>query len=335
MKALLVRTSSIGDVVHTLPALAALHRAGWEASWVVEPPSRVLLEQNPLVAQVIPAPSRKAFGLAGALGTLRALRAERYDAALDFQGLWKSAAWARLSGARRVIGWERGARREPGSAVLLRETHARSGRGHVIDKNLELLQPLGIEAVGLREFPLPFSAEAMARVDQGLRGATPDAIVVLNPGGGWASKLWPPERFGQLARELSGFGFWPLVSFGPGEEGLADRVVAASGGTARRSFPTTLLDFVEIARRARLVIAADTGPLHLACAVGTPVVALFGPTDPARNGPFAPDDVVVRKAPECAPCYSRSCARHARVMEHISLEEVRAAVERRLALARA
>jgi len=83
------------------------------------------------------------------------------------------------------------------------------------------------------------------------------------------------------------------------------------------------------------VIAADTGPLHLACAVGTPVVALFGPTDPARNGPFAPDDVVVRKAPECAPCYSRSCARHARVMEHISLEEVRAAVERRLALARA
>ena len=144
MKALLVRTSSIGDVVHTLPALAALHRAGWEASWVVEPPSRVLLEQNPLVAQVIPAPSRKAFGLAGALGTLRALRAERYDAALDFQGLWKSAAWARLSGARRVIGWERGARREPGSVVLLRETHARSGRGHVIDKNLELLQPLGI-----------------------------------------------------------------------------------------------------------------------------------------------------------------------------------------------
>jgi lipopolysaccharide heptosyltransferase I len=335
VKALFVRTSSIGDVVHTLPALAALHRAGWEAGWVVEPPSRVLLEQNPLVAQVIQAPSRKAFALAGALGALRRLRAERYDAALDFQGLWKSAAWARLSGARRVIGFDRDARREPGSAVLLGETHARSGHGHVIDKNLELLQPLGIEAVGLREFPLPFSAEAMARVDQGLRGATPDAIVVLNPGGGWASKLWPPERFGQLARELSGFGFWPLVSFGPGEEALADRVVAASGGTARRSFPTTLLDFVEIARRARLVVAADTGPLHLACAVGTPVVALFGPTDPARNGPFAPDDVVVRKVPECAPCYSRSCARHARVMEDISLDEVRAAVERRLALARA
>ena len=124
MKALCVRTSSIGDVVHTLPALAALHRAGWEAGWVVEPPSRVLLEQNPLVAQVVQAPARKAFGLAGALGALRALRAERYDVALDFQGLWKSAAWARLSGARRVVGWDRDARREPGSAVLLKETYA-------------------------------------------------------------------------------------------------------------------------------------------------------------------------------------------------------------------
>ncbi len=335
MKALLVRTSSIGDVVHTLPALAALHRGGWEAGWVVEPPSRVLLEQNPLLAQVVAAPPRRAFGWAHALGALRALRAERYDVALDFQGLWKSAAWARLSGARQVVGWERAARREPASAALLKQTHARVGHGHVIDKNLELLRPLGIEALGLREFPLPYSTEAVARVDEGLRGALPDALVVLNPGGGWASKLWPAERFGQLARELMGFGFWPLVSYGPGEEALAERVVAASGGAARRSFPTTLLDFVEIARRARLVVAADTGPLHLACAVGTPVVALFGPTDPARNGPFSPDDVVVRSTPACAPCYSRSCVRHAGVMDGISLEEVRAAVERRLALARA
>jgi heptosyltransferase I len=335
MKALCVRTSSIGDVVHTLPALAALHRAGWEAGWLVEPPARVLLDQNPLVAQVVVAPARRAFGWTRAVSALRALRAERYDAALDFQGLWKSAAWARLSGAERVVGWDRAARREPASAVLLGETHARELRGHVIDKNLELLRPLGIEALGLREFPLPFSAEAVSRVDQGLRGFATDAIVVLNPGGGWASKLWPPERYGQLARELRGLGLSALVSWGPGEEALAERVVAASGGTARRSFPTTLLDFVEIARRARLVVAADTGPLHLACAVGTPVVALFGPTDPARNGPFSPDDTVVRRTPECAPCYSRSCTRHASVMEGISLEEVRAAVERRLALARA
>jgi heptosyltransferase I len=127
LKALLVRLSSIGDVVHTLPALAALHRNGWEAGWLVEPPSRVLLEDNPLLAHVTAAPSRRAFGGGRALGALRALRAQRYDAALDFQGLWKSAAWARLSGARRVVGWERASRREPSSSLLLGERVVRSG----------------------------------------------------------------------------------------------------------------------------------------------------------------------------------------------------------------
>ena len=334
MKALLVRLSSIGDVVHTLPALAALHRHGWEADWLVEPASRVLLDGNPLLAQVVVAPSRKGFGWGKALTTVRTLRAQRYDVALDFQGLWKSAAWARLSGAPRVVGWERGSRREPASLLLIGEPVERRGGGHVIDKNLELLRPLGIEAAGLREFPLPPSAEAVARVDAGLAGVGGDGLVVLNPGGGWASKLWPAERFGELAKGLRALGLRPLVTWGPGEEGLADRVVAASAGAALRSFATTLLDFVEIARRARLVIAADTGPLHLACAVGTPVVALFGPTEPARNGPFAHADVVIRKMPACAPCYSRTCARHAGIMSGIGVAEVLAAAGRRLGAAR-
>jgi ADP-heptose:LPS heptosyltransferase len=334
VKALLVRLSSIGDVVHTLPALAALHRHGAEAGWLVEPPSRVLLDGNPLLGQVAAAPSRKGFALGKALATVRALRAERYDAALDFQGLWKSAAWARLSGARRVIGWESGSRREPASALLIGERVERAGDGHVIDKNLALLRPLGIEAVGLREFPFPLSTEAVARADAALAGLGDGGIAVLNPGGGWASKLWPAERFGELAKGLRALGLVPLVSWGPGEEGLADRVVAASGGAAVRSFPTTLLDYVEVARRARLVVAADTGPLHLACAVGTPVVALFGPTDPARNGPFAREDVVVRRTPACAPCYSRTCVRHAGVMDEIEVAEVLAAAERRLGEAR-
>ena len=118
-------------------------------------------------------------------------------------------------------------------------------------------------------------------------------------GGGWPEKLWPAESFGALARGLRDRGLRALVSWGPGEEPLADRVVAASDGAAARCFPTTLRGFTELARRARLVVAADTGPMHLACAVGTPVVALFGPTDPARNGPFAAADVVLR-APSVA-----------------------------------
>jgi heptosyltransferase I len=334
LRALLVRLSSIGDVVHTLPALAALHRHGWEADWLVEPPSRVLLDLNPLLVQVLAAPSRKALGLGKAMATLRGLRSRRYDVALDFQGLWKSAAWARLSGARRVIGWEKGSRREPSSGLLVGERIEGAGGGHVIDKNLALLRPLGIDAVGLREFPLPLSADAVARVDAGLAALGAGEIALLNPGGGWASKLWAAERYGELAKGLRALGLRPVVSWGPGEEALADRVVAASGGAAHRSFPTTLLDYVEMARRARLVVAADTGPLHLACAVGAPVVALFGPTDPARNGPFSPEDVVIRRRPACAPCYSRTCVRHAGIMDGIAVAEVEAAVERRLALAR-
>jgi ADP-heptose:LPS heptosyltransferase len=336
VKALLVRLSSIGDVVHTLPALAALGRNGWETGWLVEPPARVLLEDNPMLGEWVSAPAARAFRWGAALAALRALRRSRYDAALELQGLWKSAAWASFSGARRVIGWTGAARREAPSSILLTEGVPADAQppGHVIDKNLALLRPLGIDAVGSREFPLPYPADSVERVERSLEGFGGDGLVLLNPGGGWASKLWPPERFGELARGLRRLGLRCLVTWGPGEEGLAERVVAASLGAAARSFATSLLDWVELARRARLVVAADTGPLHLACAVGTPVVALFGPTDPARNGPFAEADVVVRRTPACAPCYSRACARHAGIMAEIGVDEVHDAIVRRLARAR-
>ncbi len=334
MKALVVRLSSIGDVVHTLPTLAALRQHGWGAGWIVEPPGRALLEANPALEQLVSAPKAKAFRWSEARSATRALRGHRYDVALDFQGLWKSAAWARLAGARRVVGFARPWRREPASALLIGEqAELPPGREHVIDKNLALLGPIGIEATGLREFPLPHSEEVASRVVGGLRDLGVADFAILNPAGGWESKLWPPERFGEVARGLRERGLRSVVTWGPGEEELADRVVASSDGAAARSFPTTLLDLLELARRARLVVAADTGPLHLACAVAAPVVALFGPTDPARNGPFAPEDVVVRRTPPCAPCYSRTCTRHAGIMAEIPAAEVLAAAAKRLASA--
>ena len=162
---------------------------------------------------------------------------------------------------------------------------------HVIDKNLALLRAVGIEAVGRREFPLPSTAAAAARVEARLcrQAALPDDFVVLNPGGGWASKLWPP---GELRRAwpsaCATAGLACLVTWGPGRSRSRTAWWRRRTARPRRCFPTTLLELVELARRARLVVAADTGPIHLACAVRTPVVGIFGPTDPARNGPWSP-----------------------------------------------
>jgi heptosyltransferase I len=331
LKALLVRLSAIGDVVHTLPTLAALRRHGWSTGWVVEPLARPLLAGNPALDEVVSAPSARAFSLGEARRALAAARRGRYDVALELQGLWKSAAWARLCGARRVLGYARAGRKEPSSALLVGEQLPPAPEAvHVIDVNLALLRGLGIEAIGVREFPLPPAAAEAESVGARLDAAFGAGFALLNPGGGWNSKLWPPERFGALARLLAARGLPSLVTWGPGEQGLADRVVAASGGAAGACFPTTLLEYVELARRARVVVAADTGPMHLACAVRTPVVAVFGPTDPARNGPFAPDDEVVRAVPSCAPCHRRTCPIHDGVMAGIAAEAVADAVERRL-----
>jgi lipopolysaccharide heptosyltransferase I len=177
--------------------------------------------------------------------------------------------------------------------------------------------------------PLPRNPAASASSSPGTDGATSRCSITVADGRANSG----PASFGAVAQGLAARGIVPVVTWGPGEEGLADAVVAASGKTATRCFPTTLLEYVEVARRARIVVAADTGPLHLACAVGTPVVGLFGPTDPARNGPFGADDLTVRRQPLCAPCHRRRCRVHAGVMSAIPPAEVLDAIDRRLARA--
>jgi lipopolysaccharide heptosyltransferase I len=336
VRTLVVRLSAIGDVVHTLPALAALKRRGHEVDWIVEPKARPLVEGNPAVARAIPAPPARLSGMGRVRSAARDLRRARYDTALDMQGLWKSAAWGRAAGARQVVGFAGPWRREPLSEMLLGlRVHLAPEPPHVIDKNLALLRVLGIEAVGAREFPLPPAESEAKRVDSELASLAWRDFAILNPGGGWASKLWPPASYGAVARGLAARGITSVVTWGPGEEKLADEVVGASAGTAQRCFPTTILELAALARRARLVVAADTGPLHLACAVGAPVVGIFGPTDPARNGPFSAGDVTVRRLPLCAPCHRRRCWIHEGVMAAVPAAQVLAAADRRLARAAA
>ena len=336
MRTLVVRLSAIGDVVHTLPALAALKRRGHDVDWLVEPKARPLIEGNPAVARAIPAPPARLSAMGRAHSAARDLRRARYDTALDMQGLWKSAVWARAAAAKHPVGFSGPWRREPLSEMLLgKRVHLGPEPPHVIDKNLALLRVLDIEAVGTREFPLPPAAAEALRVDGEIASRGWRDLAILNPGGGWASKLWPPSAYGAVARGLAARGITSVVTWGPGEERLADEVVGASAGTAHRCFPTTILELAALARRARLVVAADTGPLHLACAVGAPVVGIFGPTDPARNGPFSASDVTVRRLPLCAPCHRRRCWIHEGVMAAVTAPQVLAAADRRLARAAA
>jgi ADP-heptose:LPS heptosyltransferase len=334
LKALLLRLGAIGDIVHALPMLSALHRRGWQVGWLAEPAGRALLFGHPHLWHLAAAPARRRFDFAQARAAVAELRARRYDVALDVQGLWKSAAWGRLSGARRLLGHGRAGRVEPLSSLLLRErVPPDPAATHVIDENLSLLRGLGLDAVGTREFVFPDFDPQARQVEKALAaaGMAPGAFAVLNAGGGWPEKLWRAEGYGEVARGLCERGLRALVTWGPGEEALADRVVAASAGAAQRCFPTDLRQFVELARRARVMVAGDTGPLHLACAVGTPVVGIYGPTDPARNGPFSSDDVVVRRPGPPDPRHRGRLRVGPAEMASITAAEVLDAVDLRLA----
>lgn len=329
MKALIVRLSSIGDVVHTLPVVPALKRAGWNVGWLVERASSALL--GSVVSPVVLAPPAPAFPLGPALEAVRTLRAQNFEVALDFEGVWRSALWARISKAKRVVGHGGPWRRKPMSAFLVGEpADIPDDARHVIDQNLSLLRAVGVDAVGSREFPLPPSQAESKTADRILSELGLSEFIVMHPGGGWASKLWNPQGFGEVARRLKACGITSLVCWGPGEENLARQVVLASEGAAVACPAATLLEYLEIARRSRLVVAADSGPLHLACAVGVPVVGIYGPTDPASNGPFDSRDMVVRRTPLCSPCHRNRCRTHDGVMTAIAPLEVFRAIEQRL-----
>ncbi len=260
------------------------------------------------------------------------MRRARYDVALDLQGLLKSAALARVSGAARVIGFPAGLLRERAARVFYSETAGESAR-HVVDKNLSMLKSLGIRVPDV-EFPLedrhPDIANE-ARIRLGIDAHAPFALI--NPGGAWPNKRWPPVYFAEVARGLADrHGLRSLVLWGPGEEQLAASVVTAAGGVAAISPPTTVAELVSLTRSARLMISGDTGPMHIAAASGTPIVGIFGPTDPQRNGPWSEDDLVVSRYGACACHYRRECRISSWCLLDVTPREVLDLAERRLLL---
>ena len=328
MNLLIVRLGALGDVVHAIPAAAALRRAFPSAriDWLVEAKHREIVDLVTVIDRVVTI-ERATVG--GWTEALRAVRAVRYDVALDMQGLLKSAVLARGSGAARVVGFSIWHLREKTARPFYSSAEA-ADAAHVIRKNLRLLRAVGVEDEEIR-FPLaPVESAALGRLRDEI-GGRPFALI--NPGAAWPNKRWPPDRFGSLARFLGDVcGMIAVVVWGPGEEEVAAAVAAASEGAARVAPRTGVADLVAFSREAALVVSGDTGPLHIATAVGTPTVSVFGPTDPARNGPWSAADVVVSRFDRCGCHYDRRCHEREWCLGGVTVAEVSAAVQHRLGL---
>jgi len=308
---LIVRLSSMGDIIHALPAAAMLRDAfpHAELGWLIEerwaellcalstPRSGVRSPQRPLVTRIHAVNlktwrrsmlsnhtwERIAAGLSD-------LRAQHYDVALDLQGAARSAILARWSGARTVYG---ATQPRENLASMWYSRCILSERAHVIEQYGDLAQALVGRSRPLPNAILPCDPVAEEKIEKRLRALDTREVVILNPGAGWGAKQWPAERYGEVAKALSGQGFSPIINFGPREESLAKIAEAASGGTAC-VLSLSVGELIGLMRRARLFIGGDTGPMHLAAALHVPVVALFGPTDPARNGPYRTSSIVLR-----------------------------------------
>ena len=324
-KILIARLGAMGDILHALPAVTGIRAALPDATigWMVEERWSELLaaqgsdtaggagSRKPVVNTIHYVNTRlwrsRIFraGTAGMVsGAIKAVREQHYDIAIDFQGAIKSAVLARLSGAAIKAGFV--TPREPAARFFYSERYGRVGE-HVIEQNAGLAaQALkGVtEATEIKllapQLPLDEAAESWAEAEilrQGIAG-----FALMNPGAGWGAKQWPAARYGEVARALAVHGIKTLVNAASGEEALAQQLIDASGGNASL-IRCTIGQLIALTRRARIFVGGDTGPLHLAAALGIPTVGLFGPTDPARTGPFG-DKCVALRHPESQTTFS-------------------------------
>ena len=309
----------MGDILHSIPAASALRSAhsNWTIGWAVEPRWQGLFRARseiavrgdgmPLVDNVhlvnakgwARRPLHPAT-LSEIAGLRRGLRAACYDVCVDLQGAVRSALVGRAAGAARMIGEDDP--REAPARVFFAERVKTAGR-HVIEQSTEVLNAIAGEILPTTPSLLPRDAAAENWVRALLRDRVKAPFAIINPGAGWGAKRWPVERYGIVARGLADRGYGVVVNAGPDEVDLAQELVKSSGGAAIFAVPS-LVELIELTRNSSLTIAGDTGPLHLACTLGKPVVGIFGPTDPARNGPYGCDFRVLRH-PESKRDHSR------------------------------
>ena len=324
---LIVRLSSLGDILHGFPVAAALRREfpTSRIDWLVDRKFAGVIELTTSVDTVIYLERRRIVGATGPFDVVPRLRGTRYDWAIDIQGLIKSAVMARLSGAGRVVGFSRKHLKEKPSSLLYTEQHDPSPFTHVIEKNLGLLR-----AMGLRDASVEFCIKTPKKSASPGNGN----FGIIHVGASRPNKRWPPDRMGNLAHSLlHRHGITPLIVHGPGESEIAEAVVRASGGIAKIVSASTLFDLLNYVSMARIFIGCDSGPLHLAAALGVPLVGIYGPTDPVRHGPWGETGSVVSRFSSCQCQYKRRCSAEQPCMRTITVDDVMNAVDRRLSQA--
>lgn len=335
---LLIKPSSLGDVVHALPVLAGLRKAYPEAhiAWLIGTGFAPLLTEHPLIDELIPF-DRKRYGrlwrsprsLRDFGQFLRHLRRSRFDLVVDLQGLFRSAFFARVTGAACRVGFANA--RELAPIFYTRRVPVPADDTHAVDNNLAVARALGIP-VDPPEFPLPIDAQERAAFRAMLRDTAgrdigPFTAVII--GTRWASKCWPAEHWATLLDTLAATDLPPCVLLG----GPDDVPLAAEIKSRATTSPidlvgrTTLRGLAAAIAESRLVLTPDSGPMHIAAALDKPLVAIFGPTNPVRTGPYSDRARVVRRPLECAPCYRRYCPLgHHNCLRQLAPDEVARAV---------
>jgi heptosyltransferase-1 len=323
---LVVRLGSLGDIVHTFPAVAGLRESfpASEIVWLTHPRWVPLVESSCLATEIWPVDSRD---LSNVRECLIKIRAQPWDAAIDYQGLWKSSLLPFLGGVRKRIGFSPQTVREYGVPILYTDRVCCHTR-HIVEQNGELTLRAGASSpVGTFNLNIPAADELLVREQLAKDGAS--RYIVLSPGGGWRSKCWPADRFGLLSQKIhDGLGIRCVINYGPGEGALVSAVKAASGNSQPLAYDGELPQLMALLRNAACIVGGDTGPLHLAVALRTPAVALFGPTDPARNGPYPPREIVLR-GPKAVTTYKRDDSTDPSFLD-LSVDQVYEAVQRRL-----
>jgi lipopolysaccharide heptosyltransferase I len=303
---LIIKLGAVGDVIHTLPMLETLRGRFPKAhiGWAVEEAAAPILEGNPALSEIIRLERKKLRGMSGLAyfrRWIQSLRSRRFDTVLDPHHLFKSGLAAYASGASLRVGFRKF--REGNFIFMNRWVRPAARYRHAVEKYLSLLEPLAIpESQWAFRFPLAWGPQDEEFIDRfwaqegfGRDGAKPETVVAVNPGASWPSKRWIPERYAELADRLAKeHGVRILILWGPGERPLAERISRAMNGKSVIAPETTLKQLMALIKRSRLLITGDTGPLHMAAALGVPTVALFGPSDPVRNGPYGPGHEIVR-----------------------------------------